>query len=234
MSTQPLTEMSTRNLYWGVKGGRRVGLTTLPPSVSRMSRKCWSLNFSKHYGPSRPVTGINILMLYVLTAYFTIARNHKQLNKNSQSIFSRTLVPWQSKTRLILVVVLWLTSVQSQRVRVRVTLRLVVYCRSVRLCVKSLETHDQCSFFPPQTYANHIENTSSLVGTCSGLYSNGILRLLPVYYCTLYLATSCLLRICLRRNVFTESLPSNGSMCHILGAKKYFRWKYFIMVLASY
>jgi hypothetical protein len=35
-STQPLTEMSTRNLPGG-KNGRCVGLTTLPPSVSRMS-----------------------------------------------------------------------------------------------------------------------------------------------------------------------------------------------------
>jgi hypothetical protein len=35
-STQPLTEMSTRNLP-GVKGARRVRLTTLPPSVSRLS-----------------------------------------------------------------------------------------------------------------------------------------------------------------------------------------------------
>jgi hypothetical protein len=38
-STQPLTEMSTRNLKkknLGVKCGRRVGLTTLPPSVSRL------------------------------------------------------------------------------------------------------------------------------------------------------------------------------------------------------
>jgi hypothetical protein len=29
-STQPLTEMSTRNISWG-KGGRCLGLTTLPP-----------------------------------------------------------------------------------------------------------------------------------------------------------------------------------------------------------
>jgi hypothetical protein len=35
-STQPLTEMSTRNLPGG-KSGRRVRLTTLPPSVSRMA-----------------------------------------------------------------------------------------------------------------------------------------------------------------------------------------------------
>jgi hypothetical protein len=35
-STQPLKEISTRNLP-RVKSGRRVGLTILPPSVSRMS-----------------------------------------------------------------------------------------------------------------------------------------------------------------------------------------------------
>jgi hypothetical protein len=31
--TQPLTEMSTRNNSWG-KGGRCLGLTTLPPSCA--------------------------------------------------------------------------------------------------------------------------------------------------------------------------------------------------------
>ena len=32
--TQPLTEMSNRNIFWGVKGGRCVGLTILPPSCA--------------------------------------------------------------------------------------------------------------------------------------------------------------------------------------------------------
>jgi hypothetical protein len=35
-----------------------------------------------------------------------------------------------------------------------------------------------------------------------------------MYCCRLYLATGCLPRICLRGNVFTEPLPSNGSTCH--------------------
>jgi hypothetical protein len=37
--TQPLTEMSTKNLPGGVKGGQCIWLTTLLPSVSGLSRQ---------------------------------------------------------------------------------------------------------------------------------------------------------------------------------------------------
>jgi hypothetical protein len=62
-STQPLTEMSTRNLPGG-KGRPARGADNLT-AVRRLSRKCGSLIVSQRYGPSWPVTGIAVFLGYM-------------------------------------------------------------------------------------------------------------------------------------------------------------------------
>jgi len=60
-STQPLIEMSTRNISWGGKGGRCVELTTLLPSCADCLEiwEPWNPQ-----GLSRPVMGLLYLYLY--------------------------------------------------------------------------------------------------------------------------------------------------------------------------
>jgi hypothetical protein len=62
-STQPLTEMSTR-ISLRVKGGRRISLTTWPPSVRRILRKCGGFDYSQPYGTSRSLAGVALLFHY--------------------------------------------------------------------------------------------------------------------------------------------------------------------------
>jgi hypothetical protein len=62
---QFLHHQNTRNLKKGEREcGRRVGLTTLSPSISHLCKQCGSLNLSHIYGPPWPVTGILLLFYF--------------------------------------------------------------------------------------------------------------------------------------------------------------------------
>jgi hypothetical protein len=67
-STQPQIAMSKM----GVESGRRVGLTTLPPSMSRMSENVWASTSRNHkglHGLYRDNFTLRYLPEYLLAVY---------------------------------------------------------------------------------------------------------------------------------------------------------------------
>ena len=70
-STQPLTEMSARNISRG-KGGRCVRLTTLPPSCA-VVMKSGNLHFLEPSGPLQDSNGPAGLLVHVSGERFCLS-----------------------------------------------------------------------------------------------------------------------------------------------------------------
>jgi hypothetical protein len=85
-STQPLTEMSNRNLPVGL---RRVRLTTLPPSLSRFFRKYWSIDVS------RRVMGMTFFYMTFAT-YVSFKKYSKIFMKNVSVILLFVVSDWST------------------------------------------------------------------------------------------------------------------------------------------
>jgi hypothetical protein len=91
-STSPLTEMSTKSISWGGggggKGGRCVGLTTLPPSCANCLDILGASNSWNPQGLSRPV--MCLLCLFFSDFFFCALCRHYVCNLFCISVFCPT------------------------------------------------------------------------------------------------------------------------------------------------
>jgi hypothetical protein len=77
--SQHLTDMSFRSRKVCVREIDRcrcIGLTNLPPSVSRLTGKFGMLNILHSYSPSRPVAGKALLLIFLLSLHTDCTDHH--------------------------------------------------------------------------------------------------------------------------------------------------------------
>jgi hypothetical protein len=92
-----LREIRTSNLP-GVKGGRRVRVTTSRPSENRFSGKCESLEISHPYGSPRCVTGI-VLLFYFFNPQHSLQQHftrHPSNYARKIGTYRAAMNPWFS------------------------------------------------------------------------------------------------------------------------------------------
>jgi hypothetical protein len=81
-------EMSTVILPWSKEQPARKAKTS-PPSVSRLSRKCGSLDVSQHYWPPRPVMEILLSFYLFIYLFFALFKNNNNRGEEYKLWFHR-------------------------------------------------------------------------------------------------------------------------------------------------